>query len=166
MRICAIIKHHLILSYLNFDCYISSLEELIAKNQLDTRGNSDASGLLNGLMKFEFLFLLYFWFDTLVITKPATDKVQGACLNIAVSCHLVKSCVQQFMIMRSNDDHFEATLRKTKERCSSLGEFETGRIRTRRAPFDENSDGDVYDPTTDAKEKFKIDVYYVFWMLS
>ena len=92
----------------NFDCYISALE-LIAKNQLDTRGHSDAHGLLNGLMKFEFLFLLYFWFDTLVITKAATDKVQDPCLNIAVSCHLIKSCVHA---------HFEATLRKTKERCS------------------------------------------------
>ena len=102
----------------NFDCYISALEELIAKNQLDTRGHSDAHGLYNGLMKFEFLFLLYFWFDTLVITKAATDKVQDPCLNIVVSCHLIKSCVQQFMTMRSNDDHFEATLRKTKECCS------------------------------------------------
>ena len=49
---------------------------LLNKNQLDVRGRSDAHGLLNGLMKFEFLFLLYFWFDTLqVITKVATDKV-------------------------------------------------------------------------------------------
>ena len=55
-------------------------------------------------------------------------------------------------------------LRETKERCSSLGlliQFERGRIRTRRAPFDGNPDGDVNDPATDAKEKFKIDVYYV-----
>ena len=148
----------------NFDCYVSALEELIAKNQLNAHGHSDAHGLLNGLMKFEFLFLLYFWFDALVITKAATDKVQGPLLNIAVSCHLIKSCVQQFMYMRSNDDHFEATLKKTKERCSSLGlptDFESRRIRRRRAPFDENPDSDVNDPAIDAKEKFKIDIYYV-----
>ena len=83
----------------NFDCYVSALEELIEKNQMDARGHSDAQGLLNGLMKFEFIWLLYFWFDTLVITKAATDKVQGPFLNIAVSCHLIKSCVQQFMNM-------------------------------------------------------------------
>ena len=68
------------------------------------------------------------------------------------------------MVMRSNDDHFEATLRKTKERYSSLGlptDFESRRIRRWRAPFDENPDGDVNEPATDAKEKFKIDVYYV-----
>ena len=41
----------------NFDCYISALEELIAKNQLDTCGHSDAYCLLNGLMKFEFCML-------------------------------------------------------------------------------------------------------------
>ena len=53
---------------------------------------------------------------------------------------------------------------RQKERCSSLGlptDFESRRIRRRRAPFDENPDGDVNDPATDAKEKFKIDVYYV-----
>ena len=78
--------------------------------------------------------------DGCSVMSGATDKVQGPCLNIAVSCNL----------------------RKTKERCSSLGlptEFERGRIRTRRAPFNENPDGDDNDPATDAKEKFKIDVY-------
>ena len=147
----------------NFDCYVSALEELIAKNQLDAHGHSDAQGLLNGLMKFEFLFLLHFWFDILVITKAATDKVQGPFLNISLSCHLIKSCVQQFMVMRRNNEHFDATLGKTQECCSSLGlpsDFECRRIRRRHAPFDESQE-DVNIPAANAKERFKINVYYV-----
>ena len=78
----------------NFDCYLDALEVLIADNQLDARGLSDASGLLNGLRSFDFLVLLYFWFDILVIT--ATDKVQGPFLNIGVSWQLIEACIQQF----------------------------------------------------------------------
>ena len=85
----------------NFDCYLDALEVLIADNQLDARGLSDASGLLNGLRSFDFLVLLNFWFDILVITKMATDKVQGPFLNIGVSCQLIEACIQQFLAMRA-----------------------------------------------------------------
>ena len=123
----------------NFDCYLDALEVLIADNQLDARGLSDASGLLNGLRSFDFLVLLYFWFDILVITKAATDKVQGPFLNIGVSCQLIEACIHQFLAMRSNNDHFDATIAKTRQRCNSLdlsAEFETRRRRQRRGFFD------------------------------
>ena len=145
----------------NFDCYLDALEVLIADNQLDARGLSDASGLLNGLRSFDFLVLLYFWFDILVITKAATDKVQGPFLNIGVSCQLIEACIQQFLTMRSNNDHFDATIAKTRERCNSLdlpAEFETRRRRRRRGFFDETQDE---EQTVDAQEKFRIEVYNV-----
>lgn len=43
----------------NLDCYLSAREELIANNQLDARGHSDANGLLDGLMKFEFVSFIF-----------------------------------------------------------------------------------------------------------
>ena len=139
-----------------------NFEELMSKNQLDARGVSDANGLLNGMMKFDFIFLLHFWFDVLVITKAATDKVQGPSLNIAVSCHLVKACIHQFQAMRNRDDHFESTYAKVQECCRSLdvaADFECRRIR-RRTRIDETpADGD--EPTFSAKETFKIDMYNV-----
>ena len=98
----------------NFEYYIKALEELKSKNQLDARGVSDANGLINGMLKFDFMFLLYFWFDILVITKAATDKVQGPSLNIAVSCHLIKACINQFQAMRNEDEYFEATYKKVQ----------------------------------------------------
>ena len=42
-----------------------------------------------------------------------------------------------------------------------LTDFATGRPRRRRAFFDESNETAVYDPTDDAKQKFKIDVYNV-----
>ena len=105
--------------------------------------------------------LLYFWFDILVITKAATDKVQGPFLNIGVSCQLIEACIQQFLTMRSNNDHFDATIAKTRERCNSLdlpAEFETRRRRRRRGFFDETQDE---EQTADAQEKFRIEVYNV-----
>ena len=75
-------------------------------NQLDTYGLAEAHGLISKLKSFDFVFLLYCWFDILVITKAATDKVQGPFLNIGVLCHLIEACLQQFSTMRSNDNHF------------------------------------------------------------
>ena len=113
---------------------------------------------------FDFLVFLYFWFDILVITKAATDKVQVPFLNIGVSCQLIESCIQQFLVMRANNDHFEATIAKTRDRCEALDlltDFATGRSRRRRAFFDESNETAVDDPADDAKQKFKIDVYNV-----
>ena len=109
--------------------------------------------------------LLYFWFDILVITKAATDKVQGPFLNIGVSCQLIEACIQQFLAMRANNNHFDSTIAKTRERCNSLDlpvEFETRRRRRRRGFFDEPQDTlSTEQHTVDAQEKFRIDVYNV-----
>ena len=57
--------------------------------------------------------------------------------------------------MRSNDEHFEPTIRKTKECCSYFGfhaDFENRCVQRQRAPFDVNN------PATNANDQLKIDV--------
>ena len=145
----------------NFDCYVDALDTLITDNQLDATadGLSTADGLLNGLKSFDFIALLYFWFDILVITKAATDKVQGPFLDIGVSCQLIEVCIRQFSVMQSNNDHFESIIAKAKDRCNSLdlpAEFE---MRRNRRFFDEPQADSTENH--DAQQKFKIDVYNV-----
>ena len=104
--------------------------------------------------------MLLFWFDVLVISKAATDKVQGPFLNIGVSSHLIQACLDQFSIMRRDDEYFETILAKAKERCESLGiaaNFALRRILRRRGFHDEATQD---DPIADPKQRFKVDVYY------
>ena len=143
----------------NFDCYVDALDMLIADNQLDAHGLSTANGLLNGFRSFDFIALLYFWFDILVIRKAATDKVQDPFLNIGVSCQLIEACIRQSSVMRSNNDHFESIIAKAKDRCNSLdlpAEFE---MRRNRRFFDEPQADSTENH--DAQQKFKIDLYNV-----
>ena len=66
--------------------------------------------------------------------------------------------------MRANNNHFEATIAKTRDCCEVLDlltDFASGRPRRRRAFFDESNETAVDDPADDAKQKFKIDVYNV-----
>ena len=104
--------HKLMLLYMQetIECYMDALECLIADNNLEAKGLSDAWSLLTGMKIFEFLVLLYFWLDILVIAKAATDEVQGPCLNINISSLLIQTCVKQFSTMRENEDHFNEIL--------------------------------------------------------
>ena len=66
--------------------------------------------------------------------------------------------------MRAKNNHFEATIAKTRDRCEALDlltDFASGKPRRRRAFFDESNETAVDDPADDAKRKFKIDVYNV-----
>ena len=103
----------------NFDCYIGALENLIAGNELNASSLADAEALINNIMNFEFLIMLYLWFDILSITKATTDKVQGPMLIVGILCQLVKSCVQQFSSMRGCNDHFEEIIKKAEDHSAS-----------------------------------------------
>ena len=87
---------------------------MITGHELDARSLTDVEGIIISIMNFEFLTLLYLWFDMLTITKTATKKVQGSMLNVGVSCNLIKSCVQQFSSMRACDKHFEDIIKKAE----------------------------------------------------
>ena len=144
----------------NFGIYVEALEELIENNQLDAHGLADAQGLLDKLGKFEFFVMLLFWFDVLVITKAATDKVQGPLLNIGLSCHLIQACISQLTAMRCEDGHFDTIIAKAKERCESLGipaTFEQRRISRRKTVRDAMA---TDDPIVDQIQRFKVEIYY------
>ena len=144
----------------NFEFYGNALDTLIADNHLDAHGLLTADGLLNRLKSFDFIALLYFWFDILVITKAATDKVQGPFLNIGVLCQLIEACIQQFSVMQSNNDHFESIIAKAKDHCNSLdlpAEFEMRR--NWRRFFDEPQADSTENHN--AQKKLKIDMYNV-----
>eukprot|EP00794_Sanderia_malayensis_P016611 gene16611-18300_t len=144
----------------NFGIYVEALEELIENNQLDAHGLADARGLLDKVGKFEFFVMLLFWFDVLVFTKAATDKVHGPLLNIGLSCHLIQACISQLTAMRCEDGHFDTIIAKAKERCESLGipaTFEQRRI-SRRKTFHDAMATD--DSIVDQIQRFKVEVYY------
>ena len=84
--------------------------------------------------------------DILVITKAATDKVQGPCLNISISSRLIETCVKQFSTMRENEDHFNETLERRVSEAMIL----------MKAFSDETT---VDQPLSDAKTRFKVEVY-------
>ena len=143
----------------NFDCYIGALENLIAGNELNASSLANAEALINNIMNFEFLIMLYLWFDILSITKATTDKVQGPMLNVGISCQLVKSCVQQFSSMRDCDDHFEEIIKKAEDRsasCEIRAEFTGKRVSRQKKFHDEDA---VDDPIVDEKRRFKIEIY-------
>ncbi len=129
---------------------------------------SDASGFLNGTKKFDFIVFLYFWFDIFIITKKATDKVQGPCLDIRISIILIQNCIEQFSPMRMNHDHFEKIQEKARTRCHKLdipASLDDGRkrIRTGKSLSGELShDQSLTDATKNSKLQSKI----MFWITS
>ena len=99
--------------------------------------------------------MLFLFFDVLVITKAATDKVQSPLLNINVSCHLIQACISQWTAMRYEDGHLETTIAKAKERRESLGipaTFEQRRISRRKNFHDVMATGDpIFDQFKDSR---------------
>ena len=143
----------------NYECYTEALKQLIENNELDANGLAEAQGLLDKLNKFEFFVMLLFWFDILIITKAATDKVQGPFLNIGVSSHLIRACINQLSEMRSNDEHLNTLLNKARERCEPLGipsTFEPQRV-SRKKVFHDEMGRD--DPVQDPMQRFRVEVY-------
>ncbi len=143
----------------NFECYIGALGNLIARNELNASSLTDAEALIKSIMSFEFLIMLYLWFDILSITKAATDKVQGPMLNVGTSCQLVKSCVQQFSSMRASDKHFDEIIKKAEDRsasCEHQAEFTNKQASRGKRFHDEDA---VDNPIVDTKRRFKIEIY-------
>jgi len=138
----------------NWNDILKALNIFINNPTENSKTKCECNGLLKKMKSLEMGILVSVWNDILERFNIVSKKLQNVHIDLTIVITLYKSLINYIMDLRNSFSHYE----KLGIEKTGIIQYKVSRIKKRKMPFDESSQGDTIFVS---KKSFEINTFFI-----